>query len=138
GEPFDRITFPNRVIRIDILDSLAGEDEIPGVNPSFAGLRFFVEVRYLVTGKSNSPKSLRRSHSSYRSKLTVGLVESYEGADIQIGNAIAVSEHENVVLLQPMAESFNTAAGLCLNARIYQMNLPIRLVAIMYGRFAAQ
>src|SRR5215475_2365138 len=61
-EVFHRIAFPNRVIAIDIVQSLVIEHKVAAIDPAFAILLLFVKVRHLISAKTDAPEPSRRTN----------------------------------------------------------------------------
>ena len=111
-EPLDRFTLPDRVIPFDIVERPAVQDEITAVDPSFAGFRLLVKLRNLISCKTDAPETGRRAHGGDGGQFSVRLVKFEQSRQIQIADAVAVGQHERLVLADPFLQTLNSTAGL--------------------------
>ena len=68
-----------------------------------------------------------------RRQFAVRFVELKQRMEVDIGYTVAVGEHKSFILIQPRSQPFQPATGLGVLAGVNQMNLPIRLIAVMDG-----
>src|SRR5882762_7740935 len=108
GELFDRIAFPDSVVTIDVVEDTAVEEEITAIDPALASLRLFVEGGNAVSVECDATKTRWRAYGRDRRQLAVGLMERHQSREIEVGDAIAIGEHERLVVLEPLLYALQT------------------------------
>ena len=136
GESFNGTVLPNRLISFDVVESLAVQNKIAAIDPTLAGFWFFVELSDVVSSEPDSSETSRGTDRRHGRQLSVRLMKSQQGCEIQIGNAVAVCQHKGLVLSEPVLKPLDASAGLGVQSSIDQVNFPVRLRAVVEGCFA--
>src|SRR5687767_2747890 len=85
-----RCSFENGRVVGDEVEHIRLEHEKAAVNPSFACLRFLLEVRHAVLIDAQVSEPRWRPNRRYRSEATVGAVESEQRLEVHVGDAVSV------------------------------------------------
>src|SRR5215510_3742279 len=133
---FHGSTFPDRIIAFDVVECLAIQYKVDSADPAVAAFGLFIEFQHLVAFEADSSKTGGGTNSCDGRSPSVGFVKPNETGNIKIRQAITVGEQESFFLCEPFLQSLNPATGLCVQACVYQMDLPVRLSAILKRRFA--
>ena len=136
GQALNRIAFPNGLIAVDIIQNFSIENEKPAADPSFSFFGLLIKLGDKIVLHGHSAKAGRRTNRRNRRQFAMRFMKLEHGMEVDIGYAVAVREHESFILIQPRSQSLQPAAGLGVQSRIDQMNLPVRLIAVMDSRFA--
>src|SRR4029434_9216943 len=111
-ETLQRITLPQRVVAVDIVDGASIENEEAAIDPPFAGLRLPHDLSATRTFEDDPAEARRRAYRRHRGELSMRLVEAQQRADIEVRNTVAVGHHERLVFAQPPREAPHPAARL--------------------------
>src|ERR1051325_10932058 len=95
-QSFNRRTLPDGLVTVDVFQRSAIQDEIAPIDPSVGAFWLFVEFGHLIAVECDSAEAGRGAHGSYGDQFPVRIVESEKGGYIQIGDAVAISQHERV------------------------------------------
>src|SRR4029079_12534635 len=95
-ESFDRGTLPDDLISLDVFECFAIQHEIAPVDPAVGAFRLFVEVGHPIAVEGDSAEASRGADRSYGDEFSVRVVKAEKGGNIQIGEAVAISQHERV------------------------------------------
>src|SRR3990170_3753928 len=136
GKFLHRFSLPDGAIILYIVDRFRVQNKESAVDPPLAGLRLLIERGYLVAFKSNSAETFGCTHGRHGRQLAMGLMELQQGFEIDIGNTVAIGEHERFIGLEPTAEALEAAPGLGVQTGIDEVHLPFGLISIVNNGFA--
>jgi hypothetical protein len=128
-KPLYRRPFPYRRVVVNIVYDFRAEDEIPAVDPAFGGFRLFIKFSNSVSVEADSSETGRRTDGSHCGELSMHPVEFQKPRDVYIGDSVAVSEHEDRIVLDPFFQPFETPSGLDIQAGVYDVDGPVGLIA---------
>src|SRR5690242_8480102 len=99
GKTFDRLSFPYRVVTVDIFYRFRLKDIKPAVDPTFFPMRFFFEVHNVVPVEYKPSKPRWRQHRSHRGNFPMRAMELDGGLNIDVGYAVPIGEQKGFVVL---------------------------------------
>ena len=125
GQPLQRLALPDRLVAVDVVEHLRLEHEEAAVDPALADLRLLGELGDAVAVEDEPAEARRRPHGGHRRQLAVGAVERDELGDVDVGDAVAVGEHERLVAASQRLEPLDAPARLRLDAGVDEVDPPV-------------
>src|SRR5687768_3197942 len=124
GKPFQCVGLKTAVIRVEVFENFRFEYQKTAIDPAFANLWFFSEIRDDVAVKNQSSKSSRRPNRRYRSGSAVRLVELAKLFQVHIANPVAIRKHESLVL-KPWLQAFHPTTRIGEFSGVFQVHDPV-------------
>lgn len=109
GQSRQRAMLKHLFFVIDVVHHFRLKDEEGTIDPAFANLRLFGEVRYEVPVKLEVTISGWRPYRGKCRQFAVGFVEGQELADVDICDTITPGHHHGLVA-EPMGQFLDPAA----------------------------
>ena len=122
----------------DQVEHLGREHEEAAVDPAFADLRLLLELGHALAVEPEAAEAGRRPDGGDGGELAVAAVKGDQLADVHVGDAVAVGQHERRAA-DPGPEPAEPAAGLGLEAGVHEMHPPVVAgVVVEDGRAVAE
>ena len=134
SQSFNGLALPNRFIAGDVIDRLALQHIEPAVDRALFTMRLFLEAGNQVLVVLQAAESSRRLHGGDRGKLPMGMVELHEFLDVDFCNSITVRIEKSLLFLEPFVQSLQTSSGLCMEAGINEVHLPVLMLLTAMDR----
>src|SRR6476659_4378559 len=95
----ERVYLETAFIVLEVIENLRLTDHEPAVDPALSNLRFFCEVNHhAVSVKDQTTKASRRSDGRYGCNPPVRAMKFKQFVQIHVAHAVAVCDHESLVL----------------------------------------
>ncbi len=132
GQCLHRLFFPGGAVVGDVVDHLGREHEVAAVDPVAVALRLFLEADDALAVDVDRAEAPGRLHRGHGGQLAVFLVEGERGADVDVGDAVAIGEAECFIVLDVLAHALQAAAGQRVGAGVDQRDFPRLGMALVH------
>src|SRR5713226_5664 len=129
SKPFERVDLKRTIVSLKIIKDRWFTNHEAAVDPPFANLWLFSELRYQVAVKNKAAEACRRTHGSHGGHPPVRTMKLEQVQQIYVAHAVTVSDHKSIVF-QPGLKPFDAAASVCFQPGVLQMYNPIFTFAI--------
>ena len=129
GQPLERLALPDRIVPVDVVEHARLEDEEAAVDPALSICGFSVNSATRSPSKTSPPKRAG-GRTAARRELAVRAVELDQLAAADVGDAVAVGEHERCrrgARLEPL----DPTARLRRDAGVDEVDLPVLVAAVV-------
>src|SRR5579885_1557819 len=131
GETDDGRAFPGTVIALNQVEAARRQHEVAAVDEAAVAARLLDEGGDRVAVAFQRAVAPRRAHRGDGGELAVAEVEVDRRADVEIADAVAVSEAEGLIVLDVVGDALETPAGLRALAGVDQRHAPGLGLALM-------
>src|SRR5207253_2738670 len=125
------IALPDRLVAVDVVEHARLEHEEAAVDPPLADLRLLGELGDELAVELQAAEAGGRTHSRHGRKLSLRAMEREQVPAVDVGQTVAVGEHERAVA-DVRGEALDAAARLRLRARVDQMDAPVVPMAVVH------
>src|SRR6266550_571871 len=125
-EALERLALEDRV-GADVVERLPPEDEEAAVDPALVQLGLLAELLGELAADVQLAEAARRPNSGDRRELSLLAVELEERAQVDVGDAVAVRDHE-FIALDVLAGAFDPSAGLRRESGLGEEDAPLLLI----------
>src|ERR1700722_834495 len=122
GKTLERLTFPDRVVTLYVIDDCRGQNEKTSVDPTIP-LWFLLKTNHPVSLGRQRTKARRRSHGGHRCEYVLSPVKFEESSHVDIGKTVAVGKKEFFVI-QELAHALQPPAGHGFGTCVDKRHLP--------------
>src|SRR5262245_53136146 len=130
GQPFQRLAFPVGRVALDEFQHRGFQDKEAAVDPALARLRLLIEFHDAIAVEHEPAVASGRAHGSDRRQTLVLAMELQQLPDIDVADAVTVSQHERFAA-DEARQALQPAAGHGRQASIHEVDDPILVARLV-------